>query len=76
MITSDEREFIKNNSGMIRGLIEGRLDFYKDRVIDAEPERREVYILMVRELRGVLTTMETLLNSKGKKKGEGEYTGV
>lgn len=72
----DEREFIKNNYGMIKGLVNGRLQYYLNRVVDAEQERREVYVLMVKELRGVLVIMETLLNTKDKKKGDKEYTGV
>ena len=76
MINSDEREFIKNNQGMIRGLIESRLQYYLNRVVDVEPDRREMYVLMVKELRGVLTTMETLLSGKEKKEGDKEFTGV
>ena len=76
MINSDEKEFIKNNSGMIKGLIEGRLEFDKNKVIEADPEQREAFIGMVKELRAVLTTMETLLNSKDKKEGDKEFTGV
>ena len=77
-ITEKQQDWIKIHQGMLRQILNERLQDYFNKVVDEEnPQRKEVLSLMVKELRMTLTTIDNLCNLKDKKKETGEtYTGV
>ena len=77
-ITEKQQDWIKIHQGMLRQILNERLQEYFNKVVDEEnPQRKEVLSLMVKELRMTLTTIDNLCNLKDKKKETGEtYTGV
>ena len=76
-ITSEQKDFILRNRGMIQQILTERMNDYFNQVVD-EPnsQRKEVLSMLVKEFRSALQMIENLGKQKEVKKPEEDFTGV
>jgi hypothetical protein len=60
ILNKDELRFLKENREIIEGLLNKRIDDFKDAVIESKDEERESIIKWVKEMKRVLMLLKNL----------------
>lgn len=77
MINTETQNFIKTHQGMLRKIVNERMQDYFNRVVD-EPDlhKKEVLSLLVKEFRMALITIDNISKLKETKNSVEEFTGI
>ena len=76
-MNKEELDFIKTYQGMIKKIMESRMQHYFNQVVDEpDPQRKEVLSMLVKEFRAGLVGIQNIGKMKENVKPGEEFTGV
>jgi len=76
-LNEGQRDFIKTHQGMIRQILEGRLQDYMNGVVDEpDPQKKEVLSLVAKEFRRALVTLGNVTSEKQEPEKTDDFTGI